>query len=119
MERAELFRATLSFEGAIDQVPDNPFSPRQFGLSEACVRASASPCVVGGEKMQGGNRLEFCAVGMSDAAGKVISLNLNTYDQSGEWTDALTVSLAEEDVRKLGAAIEAVLELVPDAPCND
>lgn len=116
--KARLFRARLVFEGAIDEVPDNPMAPEVFGISDAGVTAHASPCVTSTpeDKHKGGTRGTIQIAGLSDAEGKVLSINLNVYDSKGEWLSAFNASLSEEDVHKLGAAADAVLELVPEAP---
>lgn len=98
------------------EMPDNPFAPGSFGIAEAELKAHASPCVTssGDGRPVGGRRLTFNVAGLSDARGKVLSLNVNAYDERGQFLFAANAPLSEEDARKLGEALLAVLELTPE-----
>ena len=117
--KPQLFRATLAFESSLEEeVPDSPHAPKSFGLSDGNLQAHISPCCtsVPGDQHQDQRRITISVAGMSDANGKVLSLNANVYDKEGKWLSAMTASLAEDDVRKLGEAIDAVIELTPEPP---
>ena len=116
MSKPRLFRAKVAYDNAVEPVPDNPMAANIFGLSDGRLQAHLSPCITsrGDVTPQGGRRLSFTVVGVSDEEGKVLSLNVNEHDANGKWLSSYNAALAVEDALQLGKAISAVIDLTPE-----